>query len=115
MSRRPRRNHWHSDDETDLGPAPRIASLSLGATRDFQLRRHDARMSRISPVTLPLRSGSLLVMADPTNELWQHQLPRRGGQHPERIGLRLNLTWRRVSSKTSPQAEKPCAHDTGLT
>jgi alkylated DNA repair dioxygenase AlkB len=27
---------WHSDNEAELGPKPTIASLSLGATREFQ-------------------------------------------------------------------------------
>ena len=30
---------WHSDDESELGPAPAIASLSLGEPRRFLLRR----------------------------------------------------------------------------
>lgn len=29
---------WHSDGEAELGPAPTIASLSLGGTRRFRLR-----------------------------------------------------------------------------
>ena len=33
---------WHSDDEPELGPAPTIASLSLGATRR-QLRADSRR------------------------------------------------------------------------
>lgn len=32
---------WHSDNEPELGPAPVIASLSLGAGRRFLLRRRD--------------------------------------------------------------------------
>ena len=31
-------NGWHSDDEPELGKNPIIASLSLGAPRDFHLR-----------------------------------------------------------------------------
>ena len=30
---------WHSDDEYSLGTHPVIASLSLGATRKFQIRK----------------------------------------------------------------------------
>ena len=87
---------WHSDDESDLGLTPSIVSLSLGAARDFQLRRRDAATSRVPTVTLRLEHGSLLRFDDPTNKHWMHQLPKRGGTHPERIGLRLNLTWRRI-------------------
>lgn len=87
---------WHSDDEADLGPKPEIVSLSLGAVRDFQLRRRDARVSGVRTVTLPLPHGSLLVLRDPTNKLWLHQLPRRGSADPRRIAPRLNLTWRQL-------------------
>lgn len=87
---------WHSDDERDLGDAPEILSLSLGAERDFQFRRRGDAARAFDTVTLPLAPGSLLVMRHPTNANWKHQLPRRGGSRPERVGPRLNLTWRRV-------------------
>lgn len=95
---------WHADDERELGDAPTILSLSLGATRDFQLRHRDAfpragqpaRRPELQTVTIPLGSGSLLIMRDPTNKDWKHQLPRRGGQLAATIGDRLNLTWRRI-------------------
>jgi len=93
---------WHRDDEKDLGAEPEIASLSLGATRDFQLRHRDAFARRGRPalrpdlatVTLPLVGGSLLVLRHPTNRDWMHQLPRRGGRRAAQIAERLNLTWR---------------------
>jgi len=95
---------WHRDDEADLGARPDIASLSLGATRDFQLRHRDAFPRRSGParrpdlatVTLPLAAGSLLLLRHPTNHEWMHQLPRRGGLRAGEIPERLNLTWRRV-------------------
>ncbi len=85
---------WHTDDERDLGPEPLILSLSFGATRDFQFRRRGEAARAFDTVSLPLVSGSLLVMRHPTNASWKHQLPRRGGKRPERVGPRLNLTWR---------------------
>ena len=95
---------WHADDERDLGDAPTILSLSLGATRDFQLQHREAfpragqpaRRPDLQTVTLPLGSGSLLIMRHPTNQDWKHQLPRRGGNKAAAIGTRLNLTWRRI-------------------
>lgn len=95
---------WHADDERDLGTAPDILSLSLGAERDFQFRHRDAFPQAGKPaprpglqtVTISLRSGSLLIMRDPTNKHWKHQLPRRGGKQASAIGERLNLTWRRI-------------------
>jgi alkylated DNA repair dioxygenase AlkB len=86
---------WHSDDEKDLGERPVIASISLGAAREFQFRHKQSSHSRESIV---LEHGSLLVMHHPTNRDWKHALPKRGGTHPERIGARLNLTFRRVAT-----------------
>lgn len=87
---------WHADDERDLGEAPRILSLTLGACRDFQFRRRGEAARAYETITVPLASGSLLSMAHPTNVNWKHQLPRRGGKRPGRVGSRLNLTWRRI-------------------
>ena len=95
---------WHADDERDLGSAPDILSLSLGAERDFQFRHREAfpragqhaARPELRTITIPLRSGSLLLMKHPTNTYWKHQLPRRGGNQAQAIGGRLNLTWRRV-------------------
>jgi hypothetical protein len=87
---------WHQDDEADLGPHPMILSLSLGAKRDFQFRHCRAADNGLPTVTIPLAHGSLLTMRDPTNKNWKHRVPRRGGTCPERIGPRLNATWRGI-------------------
>lgn len=87
---------WHADDERDLGETPRILSLSLGACRDFQFRRRGEAAREFETITIPLESGSLLSMRHPTNANWKHQLPRRGGKRPTRVGGRLNLTWRQL-------------------
>ncbi|NVK39960.1 MAG: alpha-ketoglutarate-dependent dioxygenase AlkB [Oceanospirillaceae bacterium] len=81
---------WHSDDEPELGLNPVIASLSLGAARDFVLRhRQNPEQPRVS---LRLEPGSLLLMRGPTQHHWQHALPRRRRvQEP-----RANLTFRRI-------------------
>src|SRR5690606_7136118 len=39
---------WHADDEPGLGLTPFIASLSVGAERDFLLRRADDPTTKIS-------------------------------------------------------------------
>ena len=80
---------WHSDDEPELGPQPLIASLSLGATRRFVLRRRDDHARRLS---LELEPGSLLLMAGDTQRHWQHALPRTARP----VGERINLTFRRI-------------------
>lgn len=38
---------WHSDDEASLGHRPTIASLSLGDTRVFSLRKVPPRVRRV--------------------------------------------------------------------
>ncbi len=84
---------WHADDEPELDPAATIASLSLGATRRFQLRSlRRGEDGRRETIALDLGDGDLLLMDPPTQRHWQHQLPaRRGVRAP-----RLNLTFRRL-------------------
>jgi alkylated DNA repair dioxygenase AlkB len=82
---------WHSDDEPELGPAPVIASLSLGATRLFQLRHRDSRRNGLPWEELRLESGSLLVMRGTTQRHWQHRLPKQIGRP---CGARVNLSFR---------------------
>ena len=65
---------WHSDDEPELGPAPVIASLSLGAPRRFRLRARDG--SGGATLDLELPHGSLLRMAGATQRNYRHALPR---------------------------------------
>ena len=80
-------NGWHADDEAELGPDPVIASISLGCERYFQFRRKSQPRDTYK---LPLKSGSLLLMAGETQTHWQHQIPKS-----KRITeARINLTFR---------------------
>jgi alkylated DNA repair dioxygenase AlkB len=81
---------WHSDDEPELGPAPVIASLSLGAPRRFVFRPKTPRGPATMELELP--HGSLLRMAGATQRLYQHALPRTARVQTPRI----NLTFRRI-------------------
>ncbi|XP_066513004.1 DNA oxidative demethylase ALKBH2-like [Hoplias malabaricus] len=86
----------HRDDERELDPTCPIASVTLGATRDFIFRHKDARCGsnkrHIEPVKLELSHGSLLLMNSPTNSNWYHSLPvRKKVKNP-----RINLTFRRI-------------------
>ena len=91
------RNHrdsmgFHSDDERELGPAPIIASLSLGATRTFILK-HKTRVD-LKPVRIDLHSGSLVVMKGTTQRFWKHGIDKQ----TKPCGPRVNLTFRRIYS-----------------
>ena len=83
---------WHSDDEPDLGPDPIIASLSLGATRRFLLRRKD---NHKEVKVYELTHGSLLLMTGSTQAYWEHTIPKT--RH--RVGPRINLTFRAICSR----------------
>ena len=80
---------WHSDDEPELGPAPVIASLSLGAPRRFVLKHRRDPALRLA---LVLPHGSLLLMRGATQRLYRHALPATARP----LGARVNLTFRRI-------------------
>lgn len=80
---------WHADDEPELGPAPIIASVSLGATRRFRLRK---KADHQQTVGIELTSGSLLMMQPPLQQYWQHAVPKTKVVREARI----NLTWRQI-------------------
>lgn len=83
---------WHSDDEAELGENPLIASLNLGGTRRFDLRRKGHNRIEHS---LLLTHGSLLVMRGPTQHHWQHQVAKTRSP----CAPRLNLTFRLIKPK----------------
>lgn len=80
---------WHSDDEPELGPRPSIASLSLGATRRFLLRRRNDHGRKAEYL---LGHGDLLLMAGDTQRFYQHAMSKSTRVQGERI----NLTFRRI-------------------
>ncbi len=80
---------WHADDEKELGTNPVIASLSFGASRNFQLQ-HSLDKS-IPKATIVLNDASLLVMKGETQHFWKHQIPKQKNKGP-----RINLTFRKI-------------------
>lgn len=82
---------WHSDEEATLGRNPLVASLNLGGTRRFDLRRKGA--SRIEH-SLQLAHGALLVMRGATQHHWQHQVAKTS----KPVAPRINLTFRLIRS-----------------
>jgi alkylated DNA repair dioxygenase AlkB len=90
--------NYHSDRE--LGTNPTIASISLGGTRDFVMRRiadHNDKKK------FALAHGDLLVMKGTTQSTWHHAVPKRSGAsklyHP-----RINFTFRYIPLNT-PERE----------
>lgn len=83
---------WHADDEPVLGKTDRvvIASLSLGATRRFRLRRAVAGSEILD---FHLNGGSLFLMGEGLQAGWLHCVPK----DPKVTEARINLTFRRVS------------------
>ena len=79
---------WHSDNEAINGEEPTIASLSLGATRRFDLRHKETK----EMVRVDLEDGSLLVMSGLSQQCWVHQIAKT----KTRVGPRINLTYRLV-------------------
>ena len=78
----------HSDDEPELGPAPAIASLSLGATRTFILRHKSSGRT----LKLGLPDGSLLLMSGVLQTHWLHGINKTA----KSTNPRVNLTFRYV-------------------
>jgi alkylated DNA repair dioxygenase AlkB len=90
---------WHADNERVLGDEPVIASVSLGATRTFELRHNETGTAH----ALALASGSLLVMRGRTQADWKHRVPKAPRVHAERI----NLTFRWVGDGGHVQSGRP--------
>jgi alkylated DNA repair dioxygenase AlkB/tRNA G10 N-methylase Trm11 len=78
---------WHSDRE-EIGRSTPIASVSLGATRQFLIRSQTNGVH--DRVTLPLKNGSLVVMQPRCQTDYLHCLVKE----PEIEKGRINLTFR---------------------
>ena len=85
---------WHSDNEEINGSEPVIASVSLGATRRFDLRHKETGET----VRVDLEDGSLLVMSGLSQHCWVHQIAKT----KSKVGPRINLTFRQVISNAKP-------------
>lgn len=82
---------WHADDEKGLGTNPLIASVSLGATRRFDLKHKTAPNEKLQ---LELVPGSLVIMKGALQHNWLHQIPVQKKINDPRI----NLTFRTIVS-----------------
>lgn len=83
---------WHADDEPELGPAPWVASYSLGAERRLAFRPRGASRTA-GAVALP--HDSLLLMAPEVQHHWQHAVPAT-----RRVAApRLSMTFRLIQPR----------------
>jgi alkylated DNA repair dioxygenase AlkB len=80
---------WHSDEEPEMDSDHPIASLSLGAAREFLVRPITSKNAVQSYV---LTSGSLLLMPPGFQQRYQHCVPK--SRTP--CATRVNLTFRRM-------------------
>ena len=90
---------WHSDDESELGPDPLIASVSLGGDRRFLFRHRKDKHAAKHEVTL--EHGSLLVMDRSVQSEWQHAIPKTKRE----VLPRINLTFRYVEKSSEVRAK----------
>jgi alkylated DNA repair dioxygenase AlkB len=80
--------NMHSDDESNMEPDAPIASVSLGATREFVVKHKETGTRHV----MPLEHGSLVVMSGATQRVSRHGIPKT----KRSCGSRINLTFRRT-------------------
>jgi len=95
----------HSDPVESLGPWAIVASLTLGAARQFRMKpvgtvRANGQNGRITSYSIRLPHNSLLIMWEGFQEFWRHEVPKDNGLTRHRISGpgRLNFTFRKSVS-----------------
>lgn len=76
---------WHSDAEK--GMANIIGSLSLGATRTFNIKHNKTKEKQ----SFEVNNGTLIIMAGTMQQFWKHEVPKTDKE----VGERINLTFRK--------------------
>lgn len=92
---------WHADDEADLGEAPVLAAVSVGAERMFRVRPRGGGAS----VGRTLGHGSLLLMWGNSQRDYKHCLPRTRRPLGERLSFTFRSTPSALDSASSSAAE----------
>jgi alkylated DNA repair dioxygenase AlkB len=88
---------WHGDRDGTRDARLVVASLSLGATRTFQLRPKKDSGLLCNPISVDVNHGDLVIMAGDTQLYWEHRVPR----DPRITGERLNVTFRQHTARSS--------------
>ena len=81
---------YHADAEPELGTNPVIASISLGAVRQFVMKH----ITTGEKLKFDLANGSLLLMGGTCQHHWVHGIPKTKAA----VGPRINLTFRNILS-----------------
>lgn len=79
---------WHRDNEEWFRSDPFIVSVSLGATRTFNMRNR----TRDQKASFDLANGDLLVFSNEHVLDWEHTIPKT----TKPVGVRYNLTFRTI-------------------
>ena len=101
---------YHSDFLMTMGPRPIIAGLSLGATREFRLRREATDYAPSRVVCMPAEHNSLIVMSRDCQEEWKHSVAKTSSVQFHGIAgeTRFSLTFRRNRPEFSQSATRNC-------
>lgn len=84
---------YHRDKENGWAENSGFATLSLGVTRDFQIRREADKDTE----TIPHESGMIIYMPHPMNHHYLHGVPVRKKVN----GTRISLTFREIIDKVT--------------
>lgn len=88
----------HSDDESDLARGSPIVSVSLGASRFFDLRGRDATAEGAGAdgprARLVLDHGTVVVMAGATQRNYKHGVPSQARVREPRVSLTFRCVTR---------------------
>ena len=95
---------WHSDDERDMGPAPVVATVSIGAPRTFRMA---ARRKGSPNHDVVLEDGSLFLMWGRSQRHYRHCVPRRLRETGERISFSFRCTANVGRARTADALAEP--------
>mmetsp|Transcript_71344 Transcript_71344/g.123816 ORF Transcript_71344/g.123816 Transcript_71344/m.123816 type:complete len:158 (-) Transcript_71344:22-495(-) len=82
-----------------------MISLSLGETRNLQVKANDAEFTEKPAVDMPLRAGDLISMEGLMQRHYKHQVPKGA----KNLKGRISLTWCWVL-----QHRRPCVHASNI-
>jgi alkylated DNA repair dioxygenase AlkB len=89
---------YHADDEAQMRASPQgetlVFSLSFGETRTFSLKPKSSAEDGNVPLKVEMKNNSALVMGGRCQKTHKHAVPKVGGRKGERMGRRINMTFR---------------------